>query len=249
MKRIKAIIEYDGTLFHGFQYQKGNISTVQGLLGQTIHCITGQNVTIHVAGRTDAGVHALGQVIHFDAEMRLSPFQLKEALNHFLFRKGIGVVEMKEVNEDFHARFSATWRMYEYRILNRRSPSPLLLNRVWHIPMDLDVEAMRQGARFLCGTHDFQSFRAAQCQGTTSIKTLDQFDLFQEGDMIKAIIRSKSFLHNQVRIMMGTLFLLGKKKWTLENLKNAMEAKKRSASGPTAPPHGLYLKEVGYEMS
>ena len=246
MRRVKAIVEYDGSLFHGFQYQKGDIKTVQNEIEKSIFQITNEKVSVHAAGRTDAGVHSLGQTIHFDTNSNISEYSLKCAINHFLFKNGASIISLENIDNSFHARFSAKWRMYEYKILNRSSPSSLFKNHMWHVPLHLDVDKMKEAAELLKGTHDFNSFRASKCQGKSSIKTIELLDIERVNNEINMVIKSKSFLHNQVRIIMGTLYLIGVGKWNICDLKKAINEKKRCSAGPTAPPHGLYFKEVGY---
>ncbi len=205
-------------------------------------------IIVYGAGRTDAGVHALSQVAHFDLKEDLVDWKLREALNARLrdLEAPVSVTNVEKVNEDFHARFSATGRGYLYRILNRRGPAVLEKNRVWWIPVPLDIEKMREGAKFLLGNHDFSSFRAAACQAKSPIKTLDKLDIIAVGEEIHFIVEARSFLHHQVRNMVGTLKMVGDGHLQPEDIKHILEEKKRAAAGVTAPACGLYLTKVVY---
>lgn len=245
MKRFKLTLEYDGTCFCGLQRQNG-VKTVQQTIEEAAFKATSQRITLHSAGRTDSGVHAFGQVSHFECSTSLSDFKMKQALNHFIKEEGVCVIACEEVNKTFHARFSAKWRRYEYLILNRRSSSPLYANRMWHVIAPLDTDLMKQAALNFLGTHDFSSFRSAHCQSPNAIRTLDDLTITQEKDIIKLEIQSKSFLHNQVRIMVGTLVQVGKKRCEPSYICDLLEKKDRTISGPTAPSYGLYFHSVGY---
>lgn len=203
---------------------------------------------IQGAGRTDAGVHALTQVAHFDLKEGITAFRIREAFNAHLKLRNvpIAVLEVEEVNDDFHARFSAVGRGYIYRILNRRAPSALLKDRAWWVPVPLDIEKMRVGAQYLIGHHDFSSFRAAACQALSPLKTLDKVDISQHGEEIIFEVEARSFLHHQVRNMVGTLKMVGDGHLQPEDIKSILEAKNRCAGGVTAPAHGLYLSKVMY---
>ncbi|MBY0281066.1 MAG: tRNA pseudouridine(38-40) synthase TruA [Alphaproteobacteria bacterium] len=244
--RYKVYIEYDGSFFHGWQRQK-NLVTVQASIEDALEAIMGYKPLVEGAGRTDTGVHATGQVGHFDLNKQYSSFRLKDALNAHLRDKGVVILKLQEADPDFHARFSALSRTYHYHIVNRRTPLALDRLRAWHVILNLDVQAMQQAANHLIGSHDFSSFRSADCQSNSALKTLTQFDIKQEGERIIATIKARSFLHNQVRIMMGTLKRIGEGKWSPADLLRILEAKDRTIAGPTAPPHGLYLIDVGYE--
>ena len=245
MPRYRLTIEYDGQSFTGWQSQAGGTS-VQDVLERAIANINGSPVRIFGAGRTDAGVHALGQVAHVDFLNSWDPFKLRNALNGNLRPHAVSVLEAEAVADDFHARFSATRRFYLYRILNRRSPPALDRGKVWWLPVDLDADAMHQAAQHLVGKHDFTTFRAAQCQATSPIKNLDRLDVARYGELIEIRAEARSFLHNQVRSMVGSLRQVGEGKWRTHDLKRALDAADRSACGPVAPPEGLYLLRVGY---
>jgi len=244
--RYKIWIEYDGSFFHGWQRQKG-LSTVQASIEDVLELVMGQKTLVEGAGRTDTGVHATGQIGHFDLNKHYPAFRLKDALNAHLRDKGIVILKIEECDVNFHARFSATSRTYHYHIINRRTPLALDRFRAWHVIPKLDIEVMQKAASHLVGSHDFSSFRSADCQSNSALKTLTQFGIKQEEERMIAIIKARSFLHNQVRIMMGTLKKIGEGKWTPVDLLRILEAKDRTLAGPTAPPHGLYLVDVGYE--
>lgn len=245
MPRYKLTIEYDGQNFVGWQFQAMGHS-VQGVLEQAVARINGAPATVHGAGRTDAGVHALAQVAHVDLAKAWDTFKLRNALNANVRPHPISVLEIVGVGEDFHARFSATARHYLYRILNRRSPPALERGKVWWLPVDLDSDAMHEAAQVLVGRHDFSTFRAAACQAQSPIKTLDRLDVARYGELIEIRADARSFLHNQVRSMVGSLRLVGEGKWTPHLLRRALEARDRAKCGPVAPPDGLYLLRVDY---
>jgi tRNA pseudouridine38-40 synthase len=245
MPRYKLIIEYDGEPFVGWQFQAAGHS-VQGVLEAAVAQINGAPATVHGAGRTDAGVHALGQVAHVDLARSWDVFKLRNALNANVRPHPVSVLAISEVGEDFHARFSATRRHYLFRILNRRSPPALDRGKVWWLPVDLDAEAMHAAAQLLVGKHDFSTFRAAQCQAQSPVKTLDRIDVARYGELIELRCDARSFLHNQVRSMVGSLRLVGEGKWRAQDLKRALEARDRARCGPVSPPDGLYLLRVDY---
>ena len=245
MPRYKLIIEYDGEPFVGWQFQAAGHS-VQGVLESAVAQINGAPATVHGAGRTDAGVHALGQVAHVDLARSWDVFKLRNALNANVRPHPVSVLAISEVGEDFHARFSATRRHYLFRILNRRSPPALDRGKVWWLPVDLDAEAMHGAAQLLVGKHDFSTFRAAQCQAQSPVKTLDRIDVARYGELIELRCDARSFLHNQVRSMVGSLRLVGEGKWRAQDLKRALEARDRARCGPVSPPDGLYLLRVDY---
>jgi tRNA pseudouridine38-40 synthase len=245
MQRYKLTIEYDGTHFHGWQRQDG-LPTVQAEVEKAISALSGEEKTIHCSGRTDAGVHALGQVAHVDLARRFEPFELRNGLNHFLRDSGVVVCYVEIVSEDFHARFSSKKRRYHYRILNRPFPLALQKERAWHVVKPLDAVKMQEAANHLIGCHDFSTFRAAECQGMSPVKTLEKLDVNRDGEQINITAVSKSFLHHQVRNMVGTLKLVGEGKWQPGDVKQALEARDRRAGGPTAPAHGLYFVCVDY---
>ncbi|MFT3673400.1 tRNA pseudouridine(38-40) synthase TruA [Aestuariivirga sp.] len=245
MPRYKLTIEYDGTGFFGWQMQADQ-ATVQGVLEKALQHIHGVPVLVQGAGRTDTGVHAIEQVAHVDLPKSWDPFVLRNAINGNVRPHPVSVLEAEEVGEDFHARFSAVKRSYLYRILNRRAPPSLDLDRVWHVPVEMDAEAMHEAAQYLVGKHDFTTFRAADCQAQSPVKTLDRFDVARYGEEIEIRAEARSFLHHQVRSMVGSLKYVGEGKWQPIKLKKALEAKNRAACGVVAPPHGLYLVSVGY---
>ena len=245
MPRYKLLIEYDGTGFSGWQMQAGQVS-VQAVLEDALSHIHGGSIAVHGAGRTDTGVHALGQAAHVDLPKSWDPFVLRNAINGNIRPHRVSVIEAEEVSEAFHARFSATQRRYLYRILNRRAPPAIDLNRVWHVPVELDAAAMHEAAQYLVGKHDFTTFRAADCQAQSPVKTLDRLDVSRYGEEIEIHAEARSFLHHQVRSMVGSLKFVGEGKWQPRQLKKALEAKNRAACGVVAPPQGLYLTAVHY---
>lgn len=249
MPRYKLTVEYAGNRFSGWQRQVGQPS-VQETMEKAVKAIFKEDALVEGAGRTDAGVHALGQVAHVDLQAVLPPYRLCDGLNHYLRDKGVVVLCGEVVPPGFHARFSAIGRVYEYRILNRRSALTIEAHQVWHVISPLDVENMQAAAKRLLGHHDFTSFRSAHCQAPSPFKTLDAFDISYAptvtGGYIKAHVASRSFLHNQVRIMVGTLKLVGEGRLKADDIPAMLEARDRCTSGPTAPPQGLYLKSVSY---
>lgn len=245
MPRYKLTLEYDGSPFKGWQRQADQPS-VQQALEEAIERFAGERVTTQAAGRTDSGVHALGQVVHFDLEKPRDPFRIREALNYHLRPDPIAVLEAEAVGDDFEARFSAIARHYEYRILNRRAPSALEAGRVWHVPVPLDAEAMHQAAQMILGRHDFTTFRAAECQANSPVRTLDHFAVRREVEHIVVTASARSFLHHQVRSMVGSLKLVGEGKWSPADFRAALDAADRSRCGALAPSDGLYLTRVDY---
>jgi tRNA pseudouridine38-40 synthase len=245
MPRYRLTIEYDGTGFLGWQYQTQG-HTVQGVLEAAIIKLHGSYFNIQCAGRTDTGVHALAQVAHVDLPRSWDTFELINAINGNVRPHLVSVVAAEEVTTEFHARFSATGRDYLFRILNRRAPPAIDKNKVWHIPVKLNHEAMHEAAQYLVGTHDFTTFRAAECQANSPIKTLERFEVSRYGDEIEIVAEARSFLHHQVRSMAGSLRLVGEGKWKPIDMKHALEAKNRTACGAVAPPSGLYLAAVRY---
>ena len=245
MPRYRLTIEYDGTPFVGWQVQPDGAS-VQGALEAAIAKLTGETPGVRGAGRTAAGVHARGQVAHVDLEKEWSPDTLRDGLNFYLKPRPVVVLACSGAPAGFDARFSATRRHYLYRILARRAPPALERNRVWWIPRAIDFDAMRDAAAVLVGRHDFTTFRAAQCQAKSPVRTLDRLDVSQEGDEIRITASARSFLHNQVRSMVGSLKRVGDGKWTSDDLSAALEARDRTACGPVAPAAGLYLMAVDY---
>ncbi|HEY2069280.1 MAG TPA: tRNA pseudouridine(38-40) synthase TruA [Rhizomicrobium sp.] len=245
MARYRLIVEYDGTGLVGWQRQD-NGPSVQGALEEALFKMTGEVSTVTGAGRTDAGVHAMAQSAHFDLTKDYAADKIRDALNHYLRPAAISVIWAAEAAGDFHARFSATGRHYFYRVLCRRSPPALERGRVWHVMRSLDAEAMDAAAKALVGQHDFTTFRAAECQAKSPVKTLDRLEVRRAGDEVHIEASARSFLHNQVRSMVGSLKLVGEGKWQPRDVKDALEAKDRAACGPVAPPEGLYLVQVDY---
>lgn len=245
MPRYRIDVEYEGTHFVGWQRQAEGRS-VQQTLEEALARFTGEEPRLHVAGRTDAGVHALGQVAHFDLARNWVPDKLRDALNYWVKPNAVAVLAAQAVPDDFHARFSATGRAYLYRILNRRAPPALDKDRVWWVAAPLDASAMAGAARELLGRHDFSTFRAALCQANSPVRTLDVLEVSQRGEEIHVVARARSFLHHQVRNMVGSLKLVGEGKWTAIDLRRALEARDRAKGGPTAPAAGLYLTGVTY---
>lgn len=249
MPRYKLTIEYDGAAFFGWQRQPGCIS-VQEIIADAVKAIFKQDVLVEGAGRTDAGVHALGQVAHIDLAHEMPGYRICDGLNHYLRDRRVTILAAEIVPDTFHARFSAIGRVYEYHIINRRAPLILEANQAWHVIVPLNLKKMQEAAQHFLGTHDFTSFRATLCQSPSPVKTLDLFELTHKplayGSLITAHIGSRSFLHNQVRIMMGTIKLVGEGRLHPDQIPGILQARDRKAGGPTAPPQGLYLKSVAY---
>ena len=245
MPRYKIIIEYDGGPFSGWQIQD-NAPSVQGALASAIEAFSGQKVAVQGAGRTDAGVHALGQVAHFDLAKDHATDTVRDALNAQLRPNPVAILSAEIVPPDFDARRSALRRHYRYRIANRRPDLALERGRAWRVPRPLDAAAMHQAAQRLIGKHDFTTFRSAECQAKSPEKTLDRLDVMRAGDEIHIAAMARSFLHNQVRSMVGSLVMVGDGKWSASDLARALEARNRAACGPVAPPEGLYLVKVDY---
>ena len=246
MARYKLTIEYDGAPFVGWQRQD-NGPSVQGALEDAAFAFSGERAAVHGAGRTDAGVHARGQVAHLDLASDRPADTVRAAINFHLKPHPIVVTEACSVPPDFHARFSATARRYRYLILNRRAPPALDRGRVWHVPVTLDTQAMADAAGLLLGRHDFNSFRSTACQAASAIKTLDRLDVTRQDALIRIDVAARSFLHNQVRILVGTLQLVGRGQWTTHHVADALAARDRTRAGPTAPPQGLCLMNVRYD--
>ena len=245
MARYKILLEYDGSGFVGWQRQDNGFS-VQQAVEEAIERFSGQSVKVFGAGRTDSGVHALGQVAHFDLDKEQTPDTVRKALNFHLKPAAVAVLEAATVDDDFDARLSAKSRSYVYRITNRRSPLTLERGFSWWVPVPLDADAMDDAAKGLIGKHDFTTFRATHCQATSPVKTLDSLEVSRKGAVIEFDVRARSFLHHQVRNFVGTLKLVGEGKWTAADVTQALAQKKRAAAGPTAPAEGLYLVEVIY---
>ncbi len=245
MPRYKLTIEYDGRPFCGWQRQAGDLS-VQQVLEEAIARFSGESPVTQAAGRTDAGVHALGQVVHFDLEREWDSFRIREALNFHTKPYPVAILTSEQVGEDFEARFSATARHYEYLILNRRARPALEAGRVWHVPVQLDAETMHAAAQLILGKHDFTTFRAAECQAKSPERTLDVLEVSRRADTLVVTAKARSFLHSQVRSMVGSLKLVGEGRWTPREFRAALDARKRARCGPLAPPDGLYLTRVDY---
>jgi tRNA pseudouridine38-40 synthase len=245
MPRYKLILEYDGTPFVGWQLQENGLS-VQGRLATAIKAFSGEDTVPRGAGRTDAGVHALGQVAHFDLAKDWATHKVRDALNAQLRPDPISVLACELASADFDARFSAAARHYLYRIVNRRAPLSLDRNRAWQVVHALDAAAMHAAAQILVGHHDFTTFRSSECQAASPEKTLDRLSVTRSGEEIRIEASARSFLHNQVRSMVGSLKLVGEGKWTGRDLDSALQARDRAACGPLAPPCGLYLVKVDY---
>jgi tRNA pseudouridine38-40 synthase len=245
MPRYKLTLEYDGTPFVGWQMQE-NGPSVQGRLAEAIKAFSGEDTIPRGAGRTDAGVHALGQIAHFDLAKDWACDKVRDALNAQLRPDPISVLACELVPEDFEARFSANARHYLYRIVNRRSPLALERERAWHVIQPLDAAIMHAAAQVLIGHHDFTTFRSTECQAPSPMKTLDRLAVSRHGEEVRIEASARSFLHNQVRSMVGSLKLVGDGKWTANDLQQALEARDRRACGPVAPSCGLYLMKVDY---
>jgi len=247
MPRYRIDIEYDGGPYAGWQRQAGQHS-VQEAIENAIAAFSGEEVTIRGAGRTDAGVHALEQVAHFELSRVWKADTVRDALNAHLnlASEAVSILRAAPVADDFDARFSATARHYLYRIANRRSPLALERGRAWHVAKRLDASAMHDAAQRLVGKHDFTTFRSVQCQAKSPLKTLDRLDVTRLGEEIEIRASARSFLHNQVRSLVGTLKKVGEGSWTADDVQAALEARDRAACGPVAPPQGLYLVKVDY---
>jgi tRNA pseudouridine38-40 synthase len=243
--RWRLTVEYDGGPFMGWQRQDHGPS-VQQTLEEALQRMTGEQASFTAAGRTDAGVHALAMSIHADVARELTPHRLREGLNALVRPHPVSVLAVEPVAEDWHARFSCIGRHYLYRILNRRAPPALDGGRVWHIPADLDVEAMSEGAAQLVGRHDFTTFRSAHCQSDSPVKTLDRLEVSKVCEEIHVSAAARSCLHHQVRSMVGCLAMVGRGQWRPEDIGEALAARDRAALGFNAPPHGLYFVEAIY---
>ena len=248
MTRWRLTLEYDGGPFVGWQRQAYGES-VQGTIERAIAQMTGEKVTIHGAGRTDAGVHALAMEAHGDVAKPLTEHRLREGINALVRPAPVSVTAVAQVADDWHARFSCTGRRYLYRILNRRAPPALSRGKVWHIGEPLDPGAMGEGAANLIGTHDFTTFRSVHCQSASPVKSLDALTVERVGDEIHVAAAARSFLHHQVRSMVGCLALVGRGRWSPDDIRTALEARDRTALGMNAPPDGLYFVEAAYPSS
>ena len=247
MTRWKLTIEYDGRPFSGWQRQ-AEAPSVQAALEDAVFAFSGERLVVHGAGRTDAGVHARGQVAHIDLARVTTPKTVRDAVNAHLklARAPVAILEAEEVGADFEARFSATERAYRYVIVNRRAPLTFEAGLAWQVPVPLDAAAMDEGARHLLGRHDFTTFRAAQCQAKSPIRTLDTIAVAQDGERIVIDVAARSFLHSQVRAFAGSLKLVGEGRWPPQEIAAALAAQNRARCGPVAPPDGLYLMKVSY---
>lgn len=254
LKRWKLTIEYDGTAYNGWQCQD-NLPTIQGKIEEAIEKFCQQKIRIQGAGRTDSGVHALGQIAHFDldyGDRAISGFELTKAINAHLIHETISIVHAEEVSSDFHARFQAKKKLYVYKILARSAKPSFDKHRLWHVKYNIDVKRMKKAAQYLIGTHDFSSFRASECQAKDPVRTLDNITVTQEaydrfgGQLITLSFRGPSFLHHQVRNMAGTLKKIGEGRWDVGRIQKILKAKDRKEAGPTAPPQGLTLVEIEY---
>ncbi len=245
MPRYKLTIEYDGGPYRGWQYQ-ADVPSVQAALEEAIFRFDGQRVTIQGAGRTDAGVHALGQVAHCDLRGDYEAGKVRDALNFYLRPQPIAVLSAERVTTDFNARFSATRRHYLYRIVNRRPDLALDLGRAWRVARPLDIAAMREGAKRLLGKHDFTTFRSTECQSKSPLKTLDQLNIEGDAWNVNVTVSARSFLHNQVRSMVGSIVHVGEGKWRADDITRVLAARDRTLCGQVAPAEGLYLVKVDY---
>jgi tRNA pseudouridine38-40 synthase len=245
MPRYKLTIEYDGTPFVGWQVQDNGVS-VQGVVAEAVFALAGERTIVAGAGRTDAGVHALGQVAHIDLGKNWDADTVRDALNAHLRPHPVAVLTAERAADDFDARFSATKRHYLYRVINRRADLALDQQRAWRVPRPLDSSAMHKAAQNLVGRHDFTTFRSSECQAKSPVKTLDRLDVARDGDEVRVTAMARSFLHNQVRSMVGSLIHVGEGKWSAADLAAALAACDRTACGQVAPPQGLYLMRVEY---
>ena len=245
MDRYKITIEYDGTPFVGWQFQKNGLS-IQEVLQKAIFNFSNEKVVVTGAGRTDSGVHALGQIAHFDLKKKIKEKKILQDINQNMRNKSVKVLKISKTNKKFHARFEAKKRTYQYLIINRQSPLTLQKNKAWLIRKKLDVKAMKKGANLLLGTHDFSTFRSSSCGAKTPIKTMEDISIKKNKDSIILKFTSKSFLHQQVRSMVGCIKYLGDGKWNLDNFRKAFKSKNRINCAPPAPACGLYLKKILY---
>jgi tRNA pseudouridine38-40 synthase len=245
LTRFRLTVEYDGRPFMGWQRQAHGPS-VQQALEEAVEAITGEAAVLHAAGRTDAGVHAYAMAAHVDVARAITPFRLAEGLNARLRPLPVAVLKADAVADDWHARFSCIGRRYLYRIVNRRAPLALAAGRAWQVAVPLDAGAMHEAAQRLVGCHDFTTFRSAHCQSESPVKTLDRLDVARSGEVIEIQAAARSFLHHQVRSMVGCLQLVGRGKWSADDLERALQAKDRAALGLNAPPDGLYFAAAIY---
>lgn len=245
MTRYRITVEYDGRPFMGWQRQAHGPS-VQAAIEDALGTIVTETPTVYGCGRTDAGVHALGQVAHFDLETGMTPFRLSEALNARLRPHPVAIIGCEEAAKDFHARFDCKSRTYEYRIRNRRAPLTLSAGREWRVAKRLDEDAMGEAAEHLVGKHDFTTFRSIRCQAKSAVKTIGKLTVERRGDLVTIVARAPSFLHHQVRSIAGCLVLVGDGRWTPDHMLSALDARDRTALGLNAPPDGLYFLRADY---
>ena len=245
MQRYQIKVEYDGTNFVGWQYQKNGLS-IQEILQKAIFQFSNEEVSITGAGRTDAGVHAIGQVAHFDLKKKFKKKNFILGVNQYIGKNPVTILNIKKTNDKFHSRFDAKERTYQYVIINRQSPLALQKNKAWHIRKKLDLKAMKKGAKLLLGTHDFSTFRASSCGAKSPIKTLNKVSIKKDKEKIILKFTSKSFLQQQVRSMVGCIKYLGENKWTFDEFNKIFKSKKRSNCALPAPPCGLYLTKISY---
>lgn len=254
MPRYKLTIEYNGASYCGWQRQADGIRTVQGCIEAAVQSFTKETALVEGSGRTDQGVHAMGQVAHIDLTEHQEPYRIQDALNFYLRKQAldrmqaqsISILKVEEVAPDFHARFSATSRHYVYRITNRRAPLTFSDHCSWHVIAPLDIDLMNEAAALLIGHHDFTSFRSIHCQATSPFRTLDQFSFARDCDETTVFVKSRSFLHNQVRIMVGSVKMVGEGRWPVQKIQEILDKKDRTEGGMTAPACGLYLSKVEY---
>lgn len=248
MQRYKLIIEYDGTKYCGFPKQPIAKKSIEGLLEEAVYGISQEKVKIIVSGRTDAGVHALSQVIHFDLNKNYEDFKVMSGLNYYLKNHDIAILSCEKTDNNFHARFNSKQRHYKYLITNRRARTVINKNRSWHVPLKLDVNLMIEASKYLIGTHDFSSFRHSTCQASSAIKTISKIEFIEniENEMIEIYVSGNSFLQHMVRNIVGTLSRVGLKKINPEKIKEILESKDRTKAGLSAPAHGLYFIGVDY---
>lgn len=245
MTRFRLTVEFDGRPFMGWQRQAHGPS-VQQAIEEAVRAVTGETAVLHAAGRTDAGVHALAMTAHVDIEKPIAPFRLMEALNAHLKAHPVAILGCETAPDDWHARFSCVGREYHYRIVNRRAPLTLEAGHAWRIAKTLNAAAMHEAAQILVGQHDFTTFRSAHCQAQSPLKTLDRLDVRREGDSVLIEAAARSFLHHQVRSMVGCLALVGQGQWAIDDLSTALAARDRAALGLNAPPDGLYFVRANY---
>ena len=245
MQRYKLKIEYDGTAFVGWQFQKNGLS-IQEVLQDAIFKLANEKVIVTGAGRTDAGVHALEQTAHFDLKKKIEKNFLLPGINQHIGNKSITILKISKINKNFHSRFDAKKRIYQYVVINRQSPLTLQKNKAWHLRKKLNLEIMKKGSKLFLGTHDFSTFRSSACSAKSPIKTMENISIKKNKDKITLKFVSKSFLQNQVRSMVGCIKCLGEGKWNIDDFKKSFESKSRLKCAPPAPACGLYLKEIKY---